>query len=151
MSQYNHSYSEALSKAKELGITENDPKDDVDGYDSLYKAVILAGFGMHVWINPRDIIPVSISNIKVLKDRIIRPTFSITYMKDTKTVKCQVSPQIIEPDDILASVSGKNNIIVIRSSESGARALIGEGAGARPTASAMFDDLVKIVDRFILM
>ncbi len=151
MSQYNRSYPEAFLQAQKLGITEHDPKDDVDGYDSLYKAVILAGFGMHIWMNPKDITPVSISNIKVLKDRIIRPTFSIQYMKDTKTVKCQVGPKIIEPDDILASVSGKNNIIVIKSSESGERALIGEGAGARPTASAMFDDLVKILDRFMLM
>jgi homoserine dehydrogenase len=40
-------------------------------------------------------------------------------------------------------VRGNNNIIVIRGSESGDRAFYGQGAGAKPTASAMYDDLTR--------
>jgi len=146
MSQDNKSFPEALLQAQELGIAENNPKDDVNGYDALYKAIILAGFGMHIWINPNDVTPVSILEVTISKDEIIKPIFSVKYIESTNSAQCIVKPKIIKSDSILANVSGKNNIIVIKSSETGERAFLGEGAGAKPTASAMFDDLIKILD-----
>ena len=59
----------------------------------------------------------------------------------------EVAPQAVAVDHILSAVSGENNLIIIRSSESGERAFYGAGAGAGPTASAMYDDLVKIVTK----
>ena len=37
------SYEEALSEAQELGLAERDPTADVEGYDAMAKAMILAG------------------------------------------------------------------------------------------------------------
>ena len=72
---------------------------------------------------------------------VIKPVFSVERREEE--FSCFVGPQRVPMDSILAAVKGNNNIIVIRSSESGDRAFYGQGAGAKPTASAMFDDLIR--------
>jgi homoserine dehydrogenase len=148
--QNNSTYASALQKAKEKGFAENDPGDDVDGFDALYKSVILAGFGMGHWIDCDTIAPTSIKSITAedfckarQKESAIKPIFSVEN-KDGR-YSCFVGPSAVSRDSILASVKGSNNMIVISSSESGERAFYGQGAGAKPTASAMFDDLVKTI------
>lgn len=140
----------ALQKAGEKGFTENDPDEDVNGLDALYKSVILMGFGMGHWMDCDKIMPISIKNItlKNIKNAkknkcILKPLFSAEHVDDTYS--CFIGPQTVPNDSILASIKGNQNIIVICGTESGERAFIGQGAGAKPTASAMFDDLVKTI------
>ncbi|MFW6248806.1 MAG: homoserine dehydrogenase, partial [Bacteroidota bacterium] len=59
----NFTYSEAVKIAQDSGFAESDPGLDMDGWDSLYKIVILAlhGFGNHV--NPNNIFVSGISNL----------------------------------------------------------------------------------------
>jgi homoserine dehydrogenase len=142
------SYGSALRRAQELGYAENDPSEDVDGLDALYKAVILMGFGMGHWAACGSIVPASIrtltdSNFREAEKtaRIIKPVFSIE--RRGKDFSCFVGPRPVPMDSILAPVKDNNNIIVIHGSESGDRAFYGQGAGAKPTASAMFDDLIR--------
>lgn len=142
------SYQTALLKAKKQGIAENDPEEDVDGLDALYKSVIMMGFGMGHWVDCESIIPVSIRHLTKQdiqeaerQESILKPMFSIEYRGGEYT--CHIGPQLVPKVSILAPVRGKNNIIVIEGSESGERAFYGQGAGANPTASAMFDDLMK--------
>lgn len=139
------SFSEALNQALKNGIAENDPKEDVDGWDSVYKTVILAGFGMNIWLSPSDIVPISIKDIK-LEEAIVKPIFSVVFDKERNVAHVQVKPEIVEFGSMLSCVNGTNNVFVIRGSESGERAFYGAGAGARPTASAMFDDMIKILE-----
>jgi homoserine dehydrogenase len=143
-------YQSALQKAVELGIAENNPAEDVDGWDTLYKTVIMAGFGMKYWLDYRSIAPVSIRSLTKhdfedaeRQNSVIKPFFSIELCEDG--IQCRIGPEAVPKDTILASVGANNNVIVIESSESGKRAFIGQGAGARPTASAMYDDLIKTI------
>lgn len=144
------SYQTALRKAGEKGFTENDPDEDVNGFDALYKSVILMGFGMGYWMDCDKIMPNSIKNITpkdmvnaIKKKCVLKPLFSIEHINDTYS--CFIGPQAVPNDSILASIKGNTNIIIICGTESGERAFVGQGAGAKPTASAMFDDLVKTV------
>ncbi|MDO5293955.1 MAG: homoserine dehydrogenase [bacterium] len=140
------SYEEALALAKKIGIAENDPKEDVDGWDSVYKTVILAGFGMNTWINPKDIAPVSIENFNMDGKQKVKPIFSVMYEKEKQTAHAEVKPKSVETGSMLSCVNGTDNLFIIRGSESGERAFFGAGAGARPTASAMYDDMMKILN-----
>ncbi|MDO5520997.1 MAG: homoserine dehydrogenase [bacterium] len=149
MKQENMSYKEALQEAQKQGIAENNPKEDVDGWDSVYKTVILAGFGMNVWINPQEVTPVSITHSKVELDQMVKPIFSVVYDERKRTAHVKVKPEIVEAGSILSCVNGTDNLFVIRGSESGERAFYGAGAGARPTASAMFDDMIKVLEDWI--
>lgn len=141
-------YEAALRRAQALGYAENDPSEDVDGLDALYKAVILMGFGMGHWADCGSIKPLSIRNLTAADLRkagkeayVIKPVFSVE--RQGEEFSCFIGPRPVPTDSILAPVKGNNNIIVIRGSESGDRAFYGQGAGAKPTASAMFDDLIR--------
>jgi homoserine dehydrogenase len=146
--QSGSSFDAALQKAREQGFAENDPSEDVDGLDALYKAVILMGFGMGHWADCGSIEPASIRHLagRDLREagrtaHVIKPVFSVE--RRGEEFSCYVGPQPVPADSLLATVRGNNNIIVIRGSESGDRAFYGQGAGAKPTASAMFDDLIR--------
>jgi homoserine dehydrogenase len=140
----------ALEKAMERGFTENDPEEDVGGMDTLYKTVIMAGFGMGHWMDCRKIRPISIKTITKKdiqdakrKNHIVKPLFSIENTDDG--ISCFVGPKSVPLDSPLAAIKGSENIIILCGSESGERAFTGQGAGAKPTASAMFDDLFRTI------
>lgn len=146
------SYNQALQNAKQKGYAENNPDEDVKGYDSLYKSIILMGFGMNKWMDHNQIKPISIKSITKeamrdadQKDCAIKSVFCIEAVNDE--ISCYVGPREVKKDTILATVNANNNIIIIEGSESGERAFYGQGAGAKPTASAMFDDLISIISK----
>ncbi len=153
MSEHNLDYLDALQKAIEKGYAENNPKEDVDGYDSLFKSIIMIGFGMNQWINSDLIKPISISTITnnyitkaKLNDYLIKPIFCIEQTK--KGITVFIGPKEVHKDTLLATVKENNNIIIIQTSESQERAFYGQGAGAKPSASAMFDDFIKAIKEF---
>lgn len=148
MTDHNLSYQDALQKAIQSGYAENNPKEDVDGFDALYKTIIMLGMGMNYWITIKDIEPVTISSIDKLdilkakrENYIIKPIFYLE--KDHDQVTVYIGPKNVSKDSLMATVKENNNIIVIYSSESRERAFYGQGAGAKPSASAMYDDLIK--------
>lgn len=146
----NVSYDDALKCAMADGLAENDPTEDVDGWDAVYKSVILAGFGMGEWVDPQSIKPESIREISEAdlrrasdKDQVIKPLFAVE--RQDREIVFRVGPRPVFKDSILATVSANHNIFIFDNSESGERSFIGQGAGARPTASAMFDDLIRLI------
>lgn len=150
MEQKGISYELALSQAIKKGYAENNPKEDVEGLDSLYKSVIMIGFGMKTWINHNSIIPSPITSLNShnfieakKRHSIIKPVFYIE--KKENSINCYIGPKMISKNTLLATVKENNNIIIVYGSESHERAFYGQGAGPKPTASAMFDDLVKTI------
>lgn len=144
-------FEEALQLAKDKGYAENDPAEDVDGYDALYKTIILMGFGTNRWLPYQNLKPVSIRKITeedfTNADRNESVIKSVFYVAEEEgEILCYVGPTKVKKDSLLASVKGCNNIIVIDGNESGERAFYGKGAGAKPTASAMYDDLISILE-----
>ena len=149
MTKHQVSYQEALAQAKKMGIAENDSSEDVNGYDALYKAIILCGFGLGKWIPTENVYPESICNlthkeISDAKERncVMKPLFDIRVTSDN--VVCSVGPKYIPRGELISCTEDTNNII-IEGSESGERAFYGLGAGAKPTASAMYDDFIQIL------
>jgi homoserine dehydrogenase len=57
----------------------------------------------------------------------------------------RVGPCLIQQNHAVANVVDNYNIIVIEGSNSGLLGFYGQGAGAKPTASAMFDDLINVL------
>lgn len=140
----------ALRQAKDCGYAENNPEEDVDGYDALYKAVILMGFGMKKWqdcscINPTSIKTLTEEDFEIARKSqcVVKPVFCIERSNDN--YNCIVAPCFVENNSLLSTVHGNNNVLVICTNESGERAFFGQGAGKKPTASAMFDDFIKTI------
>lgn len=150
MEKDNMSFEEALKKAQDLGYAENDPSEDINGFDALYKAVVLTLFSMKKWVDIKTLSTTPFSSVNVLDMRYaaelgykIKPLVIVENRNDG--IRYRLGPCLIKENHIAANTVENYNIIVFRGSNSGILGFYGQGAGSKPTASAMFDDLVGIV------
>ena len=144
------SFDEALIKAQENGYAENDPSDDVDGYDSLYKLTILAMFGMKKIIDPDLLLPDSFAKISIkdmkYADELGYRIKPIALLKQVNgSMEYKIGQCMIASDHIIANTLNNFNTILIEGENCGELDFYGQGAGAKPTATAMFDDLLNIL------
>lgn len=146
----NNTFDEALKKAQQNGYAENDPSEDIRSFDALYKAVILSMFGFgkhfdHSRVRTTPYSKIDLSDMKFANELgyTIKPVINIEDHGDK--LLYNIGPCLIKNDDIIANTFSNFNIISITSSHSGKMSFYGQGAGDRPTASAMFDDVVNII------
>ncbi|MCX7921958.1 MAG: homoserine dehydrogenase [Clostridia bacterium] len=149
MEKDNLSFEDALKKAQQLGYAENDPSEDINGFDALYKSIILTMFSMKKWLNIKELSTTPIGNITVLDMKYanelgykIKPLVIMENQDDK--LKYRVGPCLINENHIAANTVENYNIIVFKGSNTGVLGFYGQGAGSKPTASAMFDDLISI-------
>lgn len=142
-------FENALIKAQELGYAENDPSEDINGMDALYKTIILVMFSMKKWIDIKKVTTNPFSNIDICDMRYahelgyqIKP---LVIAENKETFVYRIGPCLIKDSHIAANTINNNNLIIFEGSNSGILGFYGQGAGSRPTASAMFDDLVGIM------
>lgn len=143
------SFDAALKEAQEKGYAENDPSDDVEGFDALYKLIILTMFGIKKIIPPDAIHPESFTHIDV-KDMEyarelgyrIKPVAAMAVKNGNYS--CKVAPFLVPEKHIVAQASNNFNAIMMEGRMCGELGFYGQGAGAAPTATAMFDDLVSL-------
>ena len=149
MSKDHQTFRAALKEAQARGYAENDPTDDVDSFDALYKAEVLALFCLEKHFNLKEVTPRTIRTIRpvdfeVLEDEgyTIKPIVSMRNQKDT--LKYIIGPAVVSlEENILSKIDANNNIIGVIGSRSGELSFTGQGAGAAPTASVMFDDVIN--------
>src|SRR5690606_26715464 len=55
MSREGRGFDEVLAEAQTLGYAEADPSADVDGFDAVYKLVILANVAFGTHVSPQDV------------------------------------------------------------------------------------------------
>jgi len=160
-------FSDLVLKAKELGYTEPDPRDDLSGSDVRRKIIILtreAGIAIEsedVELDP--ILPQSCldadgidaffetliaendhfnSMIKNAKDegKVLR------FIASTENGKAKISLQAVGPENPFYSLQMSDNMIVFTTKRYNKRPLIvrGPGAGAEVTAGGVFSDIIAI-------
>jgi homoserine dehydrogenase len=149
MREQGHDFAEVLAEAQRLGYAEADPAFDVDGVDAAHKLAILASlaFGapvsfatMHVE-GIRRISALDIAFARELGFRI--KLLGITRRRDGG-IEMRVHPALVPEADPLAQVDGVFNAVVAEGDAVGRVMLMGRGAGAGPTASAVVADLIDI-------
>ena len=145
---HNENYKDALQTAIDLGFAESDPSFDIDGYDSLFKLVIITVHALGVYVNPSDVFTYGISHIS---------DFDINYAKE-KGVKIKlvaqvvkisdtqftmfVMPEFVSPNRYIYSVDDEYNGVVIRGECYDRQFMFGKGAGSLPTASSILSDVM---------
>ncbi len=144
------SYQEVLKEAREHGFTEEDPSDDIDGFDTLYKLIILTGFGTGAWPDYKSFAAVPVSTVTREDIREAENNHSVIKAIGSITVKpeglsCYIGPSRQEKGSLLAGVNSNYNMIFIDTELSGTRAFYGQGAGAQPTASVIYDDIFSLI------
>ena len=140
---------EAVNEAQEAGYAESDPTDDVGGYDATYKLAILASIAYEIKVRPEDIHREGIEGIEPVDFRYARELgYAIKLIAHTQRhpgrVEARVHPAMIPLDHPLARVEGAENAVFVEGDLVGQVELVGQGAGGRPTASAVVGDLIDL-------
>lgn len=143
-------FGDALANAQRLGFAEADPTLDVDGFDTLHKAAILASIAYG--ITP-DVSKLPVAGIRDVVDAAdIRCAADLGYkikllaiVKNSGDgVEIRVAPTLVPEDGMLASVSGVFNAALVKSDLADETLYYGRGAGRMPTASTVIGDIADI-------
>jgi homoserine dehydrogenase len=140
-------YSTALKQAQELGFAESNPCFDVEGFDSLYKLVIITLHCFGICVHPDEVLNYGISHItgadirfakeKGLKFKLIGQVFKL----DDTTFTLFVLPRLVNPQEYIYNVEYEYNGVVIEGEFYEKQFMFGKGAGAFPTGSAILSDI----------
>jgi homoserine dehydrogenase len=150
------SYEDALIEAQDLGLAERDPTADVEGYDAMAKAMILAGLVFETQLRPEDVVRHGISNVD--RAQIGAAASEGAHIKELVTLEpseaggetsltARVEPALVPNEDRLASVSGVVNAIVCRAEPVGEVMVTGPGAGPELAGQGVFSDLIAVARR----
>jgi homoserine dehydrogenase len=143
----NMDYQTALKQAQDLGFAESNPKFDVEGYDSLYKLIILTLHSVGTYVNPEKVFHYGITSInehdiafaneKGLKIKLIGQLLKIGENNFTMFVM----PRLVNKDNYIYNVENEYNGVVIEGECYDKQFMFGKGAGSFPTGSAILSDI----------
>lgn len=134
-------YEAALEQAQALGYAEADPSADVDGWDAANKLSILSGLAFNQPLDPAHIQKDSLRLLKTVK----KGTKLIAAADCALGSVPSVQLKELEPSHPLYAIEGVDNGVVIVTEGIGTLKLIGPGAGADPTGTAMVSDLLHLL------
>jgi homoserine dehydrogenase len=143
------SLGDAVREAQTAGFAEADPTDDIGGFDATYKLAILGSIAYEIKIRPTEIFREGIEGIEPVDFRYARELgYAIKLIAHTQRhpgrVEARVHPAMVPLDHPLAQVEGANNAVFVEGDLVGQVLLVGQGAGGRPTASAVVGDLIDL-------
>ncbi|WP_284947738.1 homoserine dehydrogenase [Acidisoma cladoniae] len=149
MREQGRDFADVLSDAQKLGYAEADPAFDIDGVDAAHKLAILAAlaFGRPVEfgaIHVEGIRGVSALDIAFAKELGFRIKLLGIAKRQDGGIEMRVHPAMVPEAEPIAQVDGVFNAVVAEGDFSGRVMLMGRGAGAGPTASAVVADLIDI-------
>ena len=141
-------YQSALRKAQDLGFAESDPSFDIEGYDSLFKLVIITVHALGVYVRPEDVFTYGIStihdaDIQYAREKRVKIKLVAQVVKlDDDRFTMFVMPEIVSPSRYIYSVDDEYNGVVIRGECYDRQFMFGKGAGSLPTASSILSDIM---------
>jgi bifunctional aspartokinase / homoserine dehydrogenase 1 len=165
----NGSFSSLVKQAKEMGYTEPDPRDDLNGYDVGRKLLILsrvAGFELEFEeMDIQNLVPQSARNTDNVDDFFMKLEAEnslfekmigearekgekLCYIARYEDGKATVKLEQIGRDHPFFNLRGTDNILAIYSSHYNENPLVvkGPGAGANVTASGIIADILRVAN-----
>ena len=147
-------YEEVLKEAQDLGFAESNPEADVEGYDAARKLSILSTLAYHRRVYWKDFYLEGISNIDMKDiDYAKKMGCKIKLVgqsrKNDKTVSGFVRPVLVDNNSLLSKIDNEYNIVVLNGNSVWELSFVGKGAGKEPTGSAVYSDLIDILDKRI--
>jgi len=132
----------ALKEAQELGYAESDPSYDINGFDTASKVVILANSLMNKSVSFKDVKVKGIEDITPDALELAKNHgYAIKLIGDVD--RLDVSPRLVPANHPL-NISGSLNAVMLHTDVAGDLTLIGRGAGAKETSSAVLSDVMSI-------
>ena len=114
------SYPDALKLAQNLGFAESNPSLDIDGWDSLFKLIIITVHAFGLYVAPEKIFTYGISNMNdndirfaTEKERRFKLVAHVEKLADNRLIM-SVMPQLISRNKYIYSVEDEFNGVVIK-------------------------------------
>ncbi len=150
MREKQQSFADALKQAQKNGYAEADPTNDIEGIDAFYKLMILSklAFGREPeWnkVELQGISGISSDQIEAAERNGLRYKHIASITKKGEKIIGSVKPLLIEKTHPFYNIEGVQNAVNVQSDIVGSITLQGPGAGMFPTASAMIEDLVYVI------
>lgn len=143
-------YEDALKDAAAKGFTEADPTLDVEGIDAAEKLTLLAFKAFGVYVPPEQVHTEGVTGIEQVDIRLalalnhrIKLVAAARNGEDGLTLR--VHPALVHRGELLADVDSEFNAIILEGPGFKELTFLGKGAGELPTASAVLNDIVKLV------
>jgi homoserine dehydrogenase len=142
-------FAAALKQAQELGYAEADPTDDVAGYDTRAKLVILARVALGVEVSLDQVPATTIAMVSPVDFEYARE-LECTIRQigeahiDGGSSFATVEPMLVRRGSPLARASGCENVVITTGQFGGSTAFSGPGAGGDATAVAVVSDLTAL-------
>ena len=142
-------FGDVLAEAQRLGYAESDPSFDIDGVDAAHKLAILTSvaFGCAVdfdAVHIEGIRHISALDIEYAKELGYRIKLLGIARRNNGGIEQRVHPAMVPIDSPIAAVDGVFNAVVADGDFVEKVTLVGRGAGAGPTASAVVADLLDV-------
>jgi homoserine dehydrogenase len=142
-------YNDVLKQAQELGYAEANPTLDVGGHDAAHKINVLSYLSTQSWVNMKDI---HVEGITEITSQDIQYATELGYVVkllaiakfQEKGVDIRVHPTMLPKDNLLTSVNGVFNSVLVTGDVVGTTMYYGRGAGMMPTASAVVSDIIQL-------
>jgi len=147
-------FKDALAEAKAEGYAEADDSLDVDGHDTAHKAAVLTALAYGFWVKPAELYTEGLRRVEKQDLVYARKLgyglklLAIVKTDESGAVEVRVHPTLVPATNMLASVSGVFNAVLVRGDVVGDTLYYGRGAGGNPTASAVLSDLGQIASHF---
>ncbi|MBI5132307.1 MAG: homoserine dehydrogenase [Rhodopseudomonas palustris] len=149
MEQEGLSFDECLADAQRLGYAEANPAFDVDGHDTAQKLSILASlaFGTKVAqsaVYVEGITSITPEDLRAAADLGYRVKLLGVAVRTPKGIEQRVHPTMVPRSSSIAQVMGVTNAVTIDGDGIPPITLVGAGAGAAATASAVVADIADV-------
>jgi homoserine dehydrogenase len=142
-------FADVLAEAQAKGFAEADPTFDIGGFDTAHKLALLTSlaFGTRVAFDQIDvegIEGITQADIEAAEDLGYRIKLLGVALQTESGIEQRVHPAMVPQHSAIAEVSGVTNCVAIDGDSVGNLLLVGPGAGAAPTASAVMSDILDI-------
>ncbi|SHE71123.1 homoserine dehydrogenase [Seinonella peptonophila] len=151
MDEGGRDFDDVLAEAQQKGYAEADPTADVEGIDAAHKTAILSRIVFGVAVNVDEIPRRGISDVKRVELQLanmlgykFKLLAQAEQFGENGPVSCSVMPTLVPHEHPLAGVSGVYNAITAEADQAQDITLVGQGAGEKPTASAVVEDVTNL-------
>ncbi|ABD07668.1 homoserine dehydrogenase [Rhodopseudomonas palustris HaA2] len=149
MEQEGLSFDACLKDAQRLGYAEANPAFDIDGHDTAQKLSILASlaFGTKVAqsaVHVEGITSITPEDLRAAADLGYRVKLLGVAVRTPQGIEQRVHPTMVPKTSSIAQVMGVTNAVTIDGDGIPPITLVGAGAGAAATASAVVADIADV-------
>lgn len=146
------SVAEAMQEARQLGVLEEDPTNDLAGIDAQRKLAILATILLETGVTTKEVARIGMQAITAedvkacaAKHRVIK--LLATFSRESalsESVQLRVVPEAVDADSFFARTGGVDNCVECTGSHIGTLRFTGPGGGGDATANAVWTDVLSV-------